>query len=1133
MTLKPLPLLKSSATLLATAGCLLLALYVVGYLFRPQVSQRVELPPREKIDAAQRALEVQFDPDDPIRFHVPVDYAEGEAGAWYPKGESPVLAELVAEGRLPPVAQRVGPEPCVYRGVEGIGEYGGTWRWPADRIDDLGGRFSGATLVRWSPGGHPLVPHIAKSWEVSEDYRSYTFHLRKGMRWSDGHPFTADDILYWWEHEATDPLIESVIPAQMIINGKPGKVEKIDDHTVRFSFPDPHGLFLPLLARSDGAKMCGAPRHYLKPYHPREGVGDAALIRKELTARKLPSAKDLYTQIKAVSNPEHPRTWPWVYHTYTSNAPFSIVRNPYYFVVDTAGNQLPYVDHMQWEAVQREMAASSIATGRFTFTISKPRDLTLLIDGQQGGDYRVYRWMRADRSDAMVHVNLNRKAEEGNPTTASKRELLRDKRFRQALSLAINRQAIIDSQYHGETKPALRAPGPESPFYNPRLYHAFTDYDPKRANALLDDIGLTHRDAEGYRTDKDGRRLTFFLNHPDWLNPATALFIADDWSAVGVRTIPRMRNGRMFYTEKAALVHDFTMWTGENELYPLLTPRVMLPVSHEANFALAYAKWYLRGGLYGDPKAAGPGVEPLPADHPLREALSVYEQIRGTGDTDKQVELFKRITDIAAENTWTIGYVVAVKNNFRNVPDLGAYTFTFLAPSNCGLETYYFAGDTPNAAPAASIQHEIMNITAEPHAASTQEQAEADARGLTGRVVKWLVIGIGVCALGLVALRHPFVARRLLIMVPTLLFISVVVFLIIDLPPGDYIEARIAELQTKGDAIDQQELVNIKAMYHLDKPLAERYLRWMGVYYFLPYVGGEKAQAIERWEKGKALAESAGASYDVPRPGLGFFRDTNTGLLQGNLGRSMTNDNKPVNQVVGDRITLTFLISLGTILFTWALAIPIGIYSAVRQYSIGDYAATLIGFVGMCVPSFLLALLLMFFSQEALGIHIDRLFSDEYALRTGWSVGKFIDLLKHIWAPVLILGVGGTAGMIRIMRGNLLDELKKPYVTTARAKGVRPLRLLLKYPVRLALNPFISGIGSIFPQLISGGTLVAVVLSLPTVGPLMLEALLNEDTYLAGSMLMVLSLLGIFGVLVSDLLLLWLDPRIRFEGGAR
>jgi len=333
-------------------------------------------------------------------------------------------------------------------------------------------------------------------------------------------------------------------------------------------------------------------------------------------------------------------------------------------------------------------------------------------------------------------------------------------------------------------------------------------------------------------------------------------------------------------------------------------------------------------------------------------------------------------------------------------------------------------------------------------------------------------------------------------MIPTLLIISVIVFTVIQLPPGDFITSKIIQLKASGDTISEQIINETKEQFYLNKSMPERYLRWMGFYWFTTFDSKDK------------------------------------GLLEGNLGRSMETG-KVVNDIIGDRLILTILISLGTILFTWIIAVPIGIYSAVRQYSIGDYILTFLGFIGMCIPAFLLALLMMYFSYKFFGINITGLLSPEFAMQPEWNWPKIKDLLQHIWLPVVVLGMGGTAGMIRVMRANLLDELKKPYVVTARAKGVRPIKLLLKYPVRLALNPFISGIGGIFPQLISGGAIVAIVLSLPTVGPLMLTALMTEDMYLAGSMLMVLSLLGVIGTLVSDLLLLILDPRIRMEGGSR
>jgi ABC-type dipeptide/oligopeptide/nickel transport system permease component len=394
------------------------------------------------------------------------------------------------------------------------------------------------------------------------------------------------------------------------------------------------------------------------------------------------------------------------------------------------------------------------------------------------------------------------------------------------------------------------------------------------------------------------------------------------------------------------------------------------------------------------------------------------------------------------------------------------------------------------------------------HATLPPDSVDApDDDSILGTLIRWCFLLIFIALIVMAAVRHPYIARRLLIMVPTLLVISVIVFTIIQLPPGNYISNRIMEIQESGDTAALDDLRQIEETFHLDESMPSRYARWMGLNWFgtleftdeFPFIQGD---------------------------------EEHQGLLQGNLGRRMQ-DLKEVNKVVGDRITLTVLISLGTILFTWVIAIPTGIYSAVRQYTVGDYVLTFVGFIGMCVPAFLLSLILMYFAQAWFGIKISGLFSAEYGAQPEWTWGKFVDLLKHIWIPIIVLGVGGTARMIRVMRGNLLDELKKPYVTTARAKGVRPMKLLMKYPVRIALNPFVSGIGYIFPRLISGGAIVAMVLALPTVGPLMLEALMTEDFYMAGSMLMVLSLLGVFGTLVSDLLLLWLDPRIRYGGGTR
>lgn len=505
----------------------------------------------------------------------------------------------------------------------------------------------------------------------------------------------------------------------------------------------------------------------------------------------------------------------------------------------------------------------------------------------------------------------------------------------------------------------------------------------------------------------------------------------------------------------------------------------------------------MQGGLFGN----SPDSEAAPApadDHPLRRAMEHYGEVLRQPDPAGRVEAFRPILDIAAENVWTLGIatpppeLAVVDKNLRNVPERAVVSAAAMSPANLGMETFFF--ETPSLSTGSSVRLKQEMTTLVPAPGSVPgPDTSGSGLGSVLRTIFWLVF-LGV--LVLLGLRHPFIGRRLMIMIPTLLIVSVVSFLIIHAPPSDFLQMRITQLEMQGDPTAREQAGELREMFHLDKPLWDRYLRWMGFRWFLS------------------------------------FEEQDSGLLQGNMGRSMETST-PVNQLLGDRIVLTVLISLGSLLLTVALALPIGIYSAVRQHSLGDHVFSVLSFLGLCLPNFLLALLVIFLAHRWFGIDAIGLFSPEFATQASWDWPKFFDLLCHIWVPVLVVGLGGSAAMIRVMRGNLLDELHKPYVTTARAKGLGPVKLLLKHPVRLALNPLISGIGGIFPQLVSGGALVAIVLSLPTVGPLMLNALLTQDTYLAGSLLMVLSLLGILGTLVSDLLLLWLDPRIRMEGGRR
>lgn len=324
-----------------------------------------------------------------------------------------------------------------------------------------------------------------------------------------------------------------------------------------------------------------------------------------------------------------------------------------------------------------------------------------------------------------------------------------------------------------------------------------------------------------------------------------------------------------------------------------------------------------------------------------------------------------------------------------------------------------------------------------------------------------------------------YVIKRIVLMAPTLVAISMLSFIIIQLPPGDYLSSYISARGAEGSAMSAEEVNSLRAEYGLDQPLHMQYLTWM------------------------------------------------KGVLRGNFGYSFSL-RRPVKDLIWERLALTFVLSLATLMFTWVIAFPIGIYSAVKQYSAGDYVATGLGFLGLSVPNFLLALVLMVIAFKYLNQSVGGLFSAQYA-NAAWNLGKVQDMLGHLWIPMVVLGLSGTAALIRTMRANLLDELHKPYVVTARAKGQRKFVTLMRYPVRAALNPFMSSVGFSLPHLVSGSIIVSVVLSLPTTGPLLLQALMSQDMYLAGAYVLLLSSLTVIGTLISDILLAWLDPRIRLS----
>jgi len=324
-----------------------------------------------------------------------------------------------------------------------------------------------------------------------------------------------------------------------------------------------------------------------------------------------------------------------------------------------------------------------------------------------------------------------------------------------------------------------------------------------------------------------------------------------------------------------------------------------------------------------------------------------------------------------------------------------------------------------------------------------------------------------------------YIGRRALLAVFTVWAISVLSFVIIQLPPGDYVTSYIAQMAASGSVVTEQEAENLRIQYGLGQPIYVQYYKWMKL------------------------------------------------ISTGNFGMSME-WKRPVTEVIGDRLWLTVAVSVAALVLTWVLALPIGIYSAVRQYSAGDYIATFVGFIGLAVPNFLLALILLYLGFTLFNANIGGLFTPELQ-DAPWSWAKAVDLAKHLPIPALILGLAGTAQQIRIMRANLLDELRKPYVVTARSKGLSEGRVIVKYPVRVALNPFASTIGYTLPYIVSGSIIVSLVLGLPTVGPLLLRALIAQDMFLAGTIVLLLGVMTVIGTLISDIILVWIDPRIRIE----
>ena len=611
--------------------------------------------------------------------------------------QAPALQERVAKGELPPVDQRLPASPVMIKPLDGIGVYGGDLR-----TDLLGGTDRGygwlrrtvgyEYLVQFEPGGFIPMPNVAEIYEVNADSTVFTFHLRKGMRWSDGAPLTADDFVFWFENVALNKELSPSGPGpSLVVKGKPAKLTKIDDHTISYTFTAPYGLFFSQVASGFSVAMV-APKHYATTFHKDfNPQGIDALVKQAGVS----SWVDLFTQkvggttiandIGGWLNPELPTLNAWLVTTPYDGSSSQVVtaRNPYYWKVDSAGNQLPYLDRLVLPIIgDPEVLKLMTINGQVDF-VYRPQnfgitDKSVFFDNQEQGKFHFVE-LKADVSAAQViHLNMASK-------DPAKRELYGNKKFRMALSYAINRPEVIEIVYFGQGEPYQMAPRPESPFYDERMAHAYTEYDPAQANKLLDEIGFTRRNSQNFRLGADGKRIVVPVDvRTETKQQLDSLeLIKRYWADVGIDLQINAMDSALYKERQLSNLHEAASNVGAGGLNELLNPRQYVPVNDNAIYGIPWVYWYL-----GDPR----GEEPPPA---VKKQLALYDQVKATADPEHQAELFRQVLAIAADefriigiSLLTGGYAIAA-NRLGNVPEVMINSAIYPTPAPTNLSTWY------------------------------------------------------------------------------------------------------------------------------------------------------------------------------------------------------------------------------------------------------------------------------------------------------------------------------------------------------------------------------------------------------------------------------------------------------------
>lgn len=611
--------------------------------------------------------------------------------------EAPALAERVAAGDLPPVEERLPESPEVVTPFESVGTYGGKIRRVLGGSNDHNSilRFVGPQgLTRWAPDFSEVVPNIAEGWDVNEDGSEFTFHLREGMKWSDGEPFTADDIMFFVEDLLHNEEFFPNPPARFVVNGEAMTAEKVDDYTVTLKFAAPYGTFLTELATPLAQEPVLWAKHYCAQFHPDYNDDVQSMVEETEAVEDWPALFRLKCgEVEAPNrwaNAERPTLDPWVVvegGEYNAGATQVVMeRNPYFWQVDTDGNQLPYIDMVEQNVAQdNETLVLEAIAGNIDMQrrrISGLANKPVFAENAEKAGINILDMVNSNSNTMAIHFNHTHK----DPVM---REMIRNKMVREALSLAIDREEIIDIVYQGQGEPWQIGPRPDHVLYNEQLGTQYTDYDPDRANELLDEAGYAERDDDGYRLLSDGRRFTFNVQYtgieqPDWGDSLE--IISEQWEDIGVELNISSVERSIYYSRGEANEHDFMVWGAPGGLDPTLSPRDVLAVHPQASwFAIPWTRWYLSGGVDGE--------EPTES---MKKRLELYDAFKKEADQEKALDIFREIHQMAAEELEIIGISLApnlvgvVKKDLGNVPPSIPASWMYPDPAPTLPATYYW-----------------------------------------------------------------------------------------------------------------------------------------------------------------------------------------------------------------------------------------------------------------------------------------------------------------------------------------------------------------------------------------------------------------------------------------------------------